>query len=163
MTNISWHGTKLSSLSIGLKGKTISGSGTWRIRPDEQTTIEARRSSITVEIPRRGIYQSEYDNNLEAYYREVQEAVPQVRRLRFHGSLTETLLVARGEQTQSQYVLQKQIKEGAFGTVFKAFDPLTKQVYTAIKVSYGYLPTEIKILRRVSHVSLSKLAQLASS
>ena len=158
LTNISRHGTKLSSPSIGLRGKTITGSGTWRIRPDEQTTIEAGRSSITIEVPRRGVYQSEYDDNLEAYFREVQKAVPQFRALRFHGSLIETPLVARGEQTRSQYVLQEEIGRGAYATVFKAFDPSTNQVYAAKKVSYEYSPAEINILRRVSHVSLFKFA-----
>jgi hypothetical protein len=90
LTNMSRHGTKLNSLSTGVKGKTISGSGSWRIRPDEQTTIEAGRSSITVEVPRRGVYQKEYEENLEAYHRETQAAVPQVGRLRVHGSLIET-------------------------------------------------------------------------
>ena len=94
----------------------------------------------------------------EINYREVQEAVPQVRRLRFHGSLIETPLVARGEHTCSQYTLQEEIGKRTYGTVFKVFDPSTNRVYAAKKILYEYSPAEIDILRRVSHVSLSKLS-----
>lgn len=158
LTNISRHGTKMSSPSIGLRGKTISGCGTWRIRPDEQTKIEAGRRSITVEIPCRGVFQSKYDDNLGSYYREVQEAVPRIGRLKFHGSLVETPLVARGEQTRSQYTLQEEIGKGTFATVFKAFDPSTKRVYAAKKLVSKHSPAETNILRRVSHVCLSNFA-----
>ena len=158
LTNMSRHGTKLSSPSIGLRGKVISGSGTWRIRPDEQTTVEAGKSSITVEIPRRGGYQTEYDDNLEAYYQEVQKAVPHVGRLRFHSSLVETPLVARGERTRSQYILQEEIGRGAFATVFKAFDPSTKRVYAAKKLTYEHSSAELNILSKVSHVSLLRIS-----
>lgn len=158
LTNMSRHGTKLISPSIGFRGKMISGSSTWRIRPDEQTTIEAGGSSITVEVPRRGVCQGEYDENLEAYYREVQEAVPQVGRLGFHGSLIETPLVARGERTQSQYVLQEEIGRGAYGIVYKAFDPSTERVYAVKKLLNEHSPAEINILQKVSHVSLSRIA-----
>lgn len=97
----------------------------------------------------RGVCRSEYEVNLGKYHREVQEAVPRIDNLGFHGPQTVTPAV--------RYVLQEEIGSGAFGTVYKAFDSCTNRVYAAKTIRASYKPDEIRILQKVTHVSISNL------
>jgi hypothetical protein len=157
LTNISRNGTDLTSDSIGLR-ETVTG--TWRIRPDERTTVEAGGSSVAIEAPRRGAFQSQYDENLDAYHREVQEALPLLGRLRFSGAVVDTPVISRGEVARDHFLLQEKIGEGQFGAVFKAFDCSNNRVYAAKRLFPGHasdkrIRAEINVLRKVSHVSPS--------
>ena len=53
--------------------------------------------------------------------------------------------------------MHEEIGRGAFATVFKAFDPSTKRVYAAKKLTYEHSSAELNILSKVSHVSLLRI------
>ncbi|KAK0101752.1 hypothetical protein ONS95_006904 [Cadophora gregata] len=151
LTNISQHGTRLTSESIGFEGMRITGNESWRIRPDERTTVDTGKTYVSIEVPRdavRGKWRSEYEANLEACYREAQEAVPRIDKLKFHGGPIED---TPAEAYASRYVLQEKLGSGTFGTVYKAFDRYSKQVYAAKTVSSSYSPQEVEILQKTSH------------
>ena len=155
LTNLSRHHTMMSSPKLGqdiiVRDSRVIPSG-------EEVTITAGRVTLVIRVPVRGDYQDTFSRALDAYHNEVKEAMPRLATLGFGEPLHETPQVVLGKRNRVQYLIEKEgdIGEGHFGTVSKALDPITGDLYAAKRLRKASQSAhhEIELHQRLSHVSL---------
>ncbi|KAL9109714.1 MAG: hypothetical protein Q9187_008128 [Circinaria calcarea] len=152
LTNISKHHTVMSSTKLG---RDIIVRDSRVIFPGEIVTVTVGVVSLSIHIPPRGECQDAFDKGLDAYCNEVQAAVPRLVTLKFSEPSQETPLVVLGKRNRVQYLIEKDgdIGKGGFGTVSKAINHITGDLYAAkrfVKVD-PMAQTEIELHQRISH------------
>ncbi len=153
LTNISKHHTVMSSTKLG---RDIVVRDSRAILPGEIITVTAGVVSLSIHIPPRGKLQDAFDKALDAYHNDVQAAVPRLATLNFSVPSQETPLVVLDKRNRVQYFIEKDgdIGKGGFGTVSKAVDHVTGDLYAA-KRFFEVHPksqTEIELHQQISHV-----------
>lgn len=155
LSNMSKHHTVMSSPKLG---RNIIVRDSRVLLPGVDTTVNAGTVSLSIHIPARGEDQGTFDKALDAYHDEVREAMPRLVALNFGESLHDTPLVILGKRNRVQYLIEKEgdIGKGSFGTVSRALDPITGDLYAAKR--FRNVSTEahkeIELHQQVSHVSL---------
>lgn len=128
-----------------------------RIIPSsEDITVEAGIVSLSIYIPERGKHQDTFDKTLSTYLDEVEPAIPRIATFDSYGPSQETLLVILGKRMRTHFLIEEEgdIGKGAFGTVSKALDLVTGNLYAAKRFVGSKASMEIDILQNLSHVSL---------
>lgn len=155
LTNLSRHHTMMSSPKLG---QDIIVRDSRVIITSEEVTITAGRVTLVVRVPVRGEYQDAFSKALDAYHNEVTDAMPRLVTLRFSEPSNITPQVVLGKRSRVQYLIEKEgdIGEGDFGTVSKALNPITGDLYAAKRIHKVSQKArrEIDLHQQLSHVSL---------
>lgn len=155
LTNLSRPHTMMKSPKLG---QDIIIRDSRVIPPGEDITVTAGRVTLVIRVPVRGEYQDAFSKALDVYYNEVKEAMPRLATLGFSEPLHETPQVVLGKRNRVQYLIEKEgdIGEGHFGTVSRALNPITGDLYAAkrFRKLSQKAHHEIELHRQLSHVSL---------
>lgn len=110
--------------------------------------------------PDRGFRRAEYEAHRDAYFEERRNAFPPLSQLGMESQQTTAVLTAQHSPRQEApsqqpiYLLEEELGRGGFGTVHKAVDVSTGDVYAAKTFHHGNWKKEVDILMSVSHVSV---------
>ena len=102
---------------------------------------------------------AEYEAHRDAYFEERRSALPQLSQLGMESQQTTAVPTAQHSPRQKPsgqqpiYLLEEELGHGGFGTVHKAVDVSTGDVYAAKKFHHGNWKKEVDILMSLSHVS----------
>lgn len=151
LKNLSRHSVTMKSPK--LYGHPVTVEGTQVIPPSEDNTIHAGVVVLIVRIPARG--------QDEDYGQTVKEAMPCFPPRVLCKDPPNTPPVILGKRNRVQYIIQNEgdIGKGGFGSVSKALDPNTGDLYAAkrfhkSKAVNKFIYRELELHRKVSHVSL---------
>lgn len=153
LVNLSRHHTLMRSPKLG---RDIMVRDSRIIPSNEDTTVEAGIVSLSIHIPERGKHQDTFDKALSTYLDDVEPAIPRIAKFDSDRPSQETPLVILGKRKQTHYLIEKEgdIGKGTFGTVSKALDIVTGNLYAAKRFVGSKASMEIDILQNLSHVSL---------
>ena len=99
---------------------------------------------------------AEYEAHRDAYLEEQRNALPPLSQLGVESEQTTTVLTAQHSPRQQPiYLLEEELGRGGFGTVHKAVDVSTGDVYAAKEVQVGNWKKEVEFFKSVSHVSVT--------
>lgn len=151
--NLSRHHTFMRSSKLGenlmVRDSSIIPSG-------ENITIEAGIVSLSIYMPERGSHRDTFDKALRRALAVVEPAGPRIATFGFDRHLKETPLAIPGKRDGTHYLIKEEgdIGKGTFGTVSKALDYVTGNLYAAKRFVRSEAKMEIHILKTLSHVSL---------
>jgi hypothetical protein len=160
VTNLSRLGTYVEAPSIGERAIKLKGNERRMHPPAEVTKISVGAVDLELRVPNRGNYQGEYDKNWIAYRRKFQDAIPGIQQLNIQPSKS-TKVIIRRKGLKNIYLLHQEIGRGEYGTVHKATDYYTGDLFAAKQfIAKGSrwddkAKSEIGIIQKVSHVSFS--------
>ena len=114
----------------------------------------------------RDSHRAEYEAYREAYFQERRNALPPLSQLGMESQQTTVVPTAQQSPRQGSprpkpsgqqtiYLSEEELGRGGFGTVYKAVDVSTGDVYAAKKFDHGNWKKEVDILMRLSHVSVN--------
>lgn len=94
--------------------------------------------------------QAEYKAHREAYLEERRNTLPTLGQLDVESQQTTALLTAlHSPRQQPIYLPEEELGRGGFGTVYKAVDVSTGDIYAAKEFLGGHWKKEVEILKRV--------------
>ncbi len=161
LNNISRNGTGMGAPSVKNGYQMLKYNNMYMLHPAEQTKIHVGDLVFEVSFPERGMYQRQYEMNWEAFRRECGDDVPKIEGLDIQPTRKITQLFVRRESRHNAYFLHDEIGKGQFGSVCKASDYRTGEVfaakqYTTRKPGWdakAYL--EIAISQKITHVGVA--------
>ena len=107
----------------------------------------------------RDPFRAEYEAHRDAYLEECRNALPPLSQLGMESQPTTAMITTQHSPRQEpsgqepMYLLEEELGRGGFGTVHKAVDVSTGDVYAAKKFHHGNWKREVEILMSLSHVS----------
>ena len=155
----SQNGTGMSAPSVNDRFQSLKHNDMHMLHPAEQTKLLVGKLVFEISFPVRGKHQRQYDRNWETFSAKYRNAVPKVNGLRLKTTSKMTPFVQRRKGRRSAYLLHGVIGTGQFGTVCKANDPTTGQLYAAKQFATRKPGTdakanlEIAMSQNITHVN----------
>lgn len=157
LTNLASKGTKCVDPSTGRLKRIMTSRA---ILPNEEYRIFAGAIDLTLRVPpRNDVQQARYEANLQVLKQEINQATPSIGGLRMRASQAVTPVIVGRKR---RFVLQDQIGVGVTGSVHRAVDYETGDVFAAKTYNLDgstnkvlkEMLNEIKILQGLDHVSI---------
>ena len=156
----STNGTGMSAPSVKHGFQSLKSNNMHMLHPAEQTKVRVGTLEFEISFPTRGKSQRRYDRNWDLYRRKHGDDVPEIDSLAIQPTLEITRFVQRREGRRNAYLLHDEIGTGQYGTVCKASDPRTGELFAAKQFvtrkpgwdAKAYM--EIAISQDVTHVSI---------
>ena len=154
------NGTGMKAPSVKNGSQSLKYNNMHMLHPAEQTKVRVGTLEFEISFPTRGKSQRLYDRNWDIYRRKHGDDVPNIDTLAIQPTLKITRFVQRREGRRNAYLLHDEIGTGQYGTVCKASDPRTGELFAAKQFvtrkpgwdAKAYM--EIAISQDVTHVSI---------
>ena len=156
----STNGTGMTAPSVNNGFQALKYNNMHMLHPAEQTKVHVGILVFEISFPIRGKYQGRYDRNWDLYRRRHGDNVPEIDSLAIKPELEVTRFVQYRQGRRSAYLLLDEIGKGEFGSVCKASDHRTAELFAAKQFSMrkpgwdarAYL--EIAISQKITHVGV---------
>ena len=160
LNNISRYGTGMRAPSIKNGQRLLKSNNMHMLHPAEQTRVQVGSLAFDLFFPERGIHQRQYELNWEAFAENCGHAVPKLGGLGIEPQRDITRFLVRRESRHNTYFFHDEIGKGEFGSVCKASDHRTAELFAAKQFTTrkpgwdarAYL--EIAISQTVTHVGV---------
>lgn len=133
LNNISRYGTGMRAPSIKNGQRMLKSNTMHMLHPAEQTRVQVGSLAFDLFFPERGIHQRQYELNWEAFAEDCGHAVPNLGGLGIEPQRDITRFLVRRESRYNTYLFHNEIGKGEFGSVCKASDHRTAELFAAKK------------------------------
>lgn len=162
LNNNSRNGTGIRAPSVenGYQMLKHNKNNMHMLHPAEHTKVYVGALEFELSLPHRGKHQREYEKNWEIFRGKYRKAVPMINGLDIRSTEITPYMVRR-ESRCGVYFLHENIGKGHFGTVRKASEQYTAEVYAAKEFGprkprlTAQAVSEMTILQKVKHVGVA--------
>ena len=162
LNNNSQNGTGIRAPSVKASYQMLkrNKNNMHMLHPAEQTKVYVGALEFELSFPDRGKHQREYERNWEIFRGNHRKAVPMINGLDIQSKEITPYMVRR-EGRRAVYFLHENIGKGQFGTVRRASEQYTAQVYAAKEFDTrkpglnAQAVIEMTILQKVEHVGVA--------